>query len=107
MDNLLYGAQVMLLGLVIVFVGLIVLIAAIKILSLILKCVGQKEASAPAQAAPAAPAAPAAVQAAPAQEVTGNDKLALVAVLTATALASEGQKEGTRLVVRSVRKLIA
>lgn len=99
-----FAVQVMIVGMLIVFTGLVILIGAIKLLSAIIAvATANKAKPAPAPVAAAAKApVPVGTGAVPAPDA---QDLSLIALLTATILASEGSKDGKRMVVRSIRRV--
>lgn len=103
--TILYGLQVMVVGLLVVFAGLVILIGCIKLMEIVMRNLQKKETP-----AAAAPAVEPAVEAEP--EVEEEDEGELIAVITAAVaamLAGEGGDvaDESGFVVRRVRRVSA
>lgn len=101
--TILYGLQVMVVGLLVVFAGLIILIGCIKLMEIVMRSLQKKE-----KPAAAAPAVEPAVEAEP--EVEEEDEGELIAVITAAVAAMLAGESGdvadeSGFVVRRVRRV--
>jgi len=107
LEKLLYGGQVMFIGLVIVFAVLILLIVIISLLSAAMRKMDEKNAPAPEPVKSALAPVPVVRQPEPkpvvaAEETAAEDDAQLIAVIAAALAAYDS---GNKLVVRSVRRV--
>lgn len=101
--TILYGLQVMVVGILVVFAGLIILIGCIKLMEIVMKGLQRKETP-----AAAAPAVEPAVEAEP--EAEEEDEGELIAVITAAVAAMLADESGesaddSGFVVRQIRRV--
>lgn len=100
--TILYGLQVMVVGLLVVFAGLVILIGCIKLMEIVMKRLQKKETPAPAAPAPAPVA-----EAEPEEEEDEGELIAVISAAVATMLADEAgePEDASGFVVRRIRRV--